>query len=406
MALVISANFARFPEATVSALSTTFDELEESLQSGGVAACLSRLAEQLQEHGKFQELFEARKMQVRHELGLPLLSNDLPASLDADERRKLEDELIDRFREVYRDVGLLMFRNQELSRGWMLLHAAGEETLAARTRGDGSRQRFDGSIRRGRFESRRCAGPRLPCGARALRHVQRHHHLRSGDARAAARRSPNGGRDARASHSPRSRRQREGRHFAPGGKRTGKPVAAQLVESRDWLFGHGSYHIDTTHLASTVRFARVLDDAEALRLAIDLTEYGRRLDQQFQYAGDEPFADIYPSHALLFHAMLREEVDEALAYFRDKAHTVDIRAEGAGAAETYIALLDRLGRSDEAAHETVELIPPGIYTRGLAPTLFELCEKTGDFAPLVSACREREDLLGFAAGLIQAKLRA
>ena len=81
-------------------------------------------------------------------------------------------------------------------------------------------------------------------------------------------------------------------------------------------------------------------------------------------------------------------------------------AEGAGAAETYIALLDRLGRTDEAARETVELIPPGIYTRGLAPTLFELCEKTGNFAPLVSACREREDLLGFAAGLIQSKLRS
>src|SRR5690606_15907818 len=142
----------------------------------------------------------------------------------------------------------------------------------------------------------------------------------------------------------------------------------ELVEGRDWLFGDSSYHIDTTHLASTVRFARSLDDEESLRLAIDLTEYGRRLDRHFQYAGEEPFADMYPSHALLFKAMLRENIDEALAYFREKAHTVDIHAQGSGAAETYIALLDRLGRTDEAVRETIELIPEGIYTRGLAPT--------------------------------------
>jgi hypothetical protein len=38
--------------------------------------------------------------------------------------------------------------------------------------------------------------------------------------------------------------------------------------------------------------------------------------------------------------------------------------------------------------------------QGLAPTLFELCEKTGDFSKLAAACQERENLLEFAAAII------
>ena len=58
------------------------------------------------------------------------------------------------------------------------------------------------------------------------------------------------------------------------------------------LLRDGTYHLDTTHLASTVRFARVLDDPSILRLAADIAEYGRQLHAQYQYASEEPFADL------------------------------------------------------------------------------------------------------------------
>src|SRR5262249_13642531 len=61
------------------------------------------------------------------------------------------------------------------------------------------------------------------------------------------------------------------------GKEPQEQTLAELVAERDWLFADNNYHIDTTHLASTVRFARLLEDAEQLELAYDLTEYGRRL---------------------------------------------------------------------------------------------------------------------------------
>src|SRR5262249_152071 len=83
-----------------------------------------------------------------------------------------------------------------------------------------------------------------------------------------------------------------------------------LVQARDWLFQDNSYHLAPTPLAATVRTARALTDPDALHLALDLTEYGRRLSQQFQYPGDEPFADMYPANALYFHALLSERIDE------------------------------------------------------------------------------------------------
>ena len=37
-----------------------------------------------------------------------------------------------------------------------------------------------------------------------------------------------------------------------------------------------------------------------MELAWDLTEYGRRLGRQFQFAGEEPFVDAYPASGLFF----------------------------------------------------------------------------------------------------------
>ena len=69
------------------------------------------------------------------------------------------------------------------------------------------------------------------------------------------------------------------------GKEPSETTLAGLVADRDWLFADNNYHVDTTHLAATIRFARLLEEPELLELAYDLTEYGRRLSSQFQFAG-------------------------------------------------------------------------------------------------------------------------
>ena len=115
-----------------------------------------------------------------------------------------------------------------------------------------------------------------------------------------------------------------------------------------------------------------MEDEASLRYAWELTQYGRRLSDTFQLAGDEPFGDVYPSHGLFFGAQLGMQVDEALAYFRERAERAVPEEEGTAAAEVYIVLLTRLRRFGEALTAHLKLIPPTERTTGFAPTILEL----------------------------------
>lgn len=174
----------------------------------------------------------------------------------------------------------------------------------------------------------------------------------------------------------------------------------ELLAGRDELFAENNYHIDTSHLAATVRIARIVEDPTVLQLACELTEYGRRLSSTLQLTGDEPFEDVYPSHGLFFAAQLGRQVDEALGYFHERAEGADIDAVGTASAETYIVLLVRLGRFKETMDTHIRLLPAGVTTTGSAPTLLELARLCGDYDRLRTVCRERGDLLGFAAGML------
>jgi hypothetical protein len=175
----------------------------------------------------------------------------------------------------------------------------------------------------------------------------------------------------------------------------------ELIADRSWLFADGAYHVDTTHLCSVVRFARDLEDEESLRLALALTDYGGQLDPQLQYAGEPPFVDFYPSHQRYFSALLGQNVDEALDYFRQSAEAVDPYQDSTGAIEVYIDLLARLGREKQAIDESVRLVPENIQTTGQAPNLLELSEACGAYQQLREICRKRRDVLGYALSLIQ-----
>jgi len=176
---------------------------------------------------------------------------------------------------------------------------------------------------------------------------------------------------------------------------------SELLHDRDWLFQDNSYHLDTTHLAATVRIARALSETSDLRLALDMTEYGRRLSQQFRYQGDEPFAEMYPSHALYFQALLGENVEEAVNYFKTKAELLDPQHHGYAAIETYVDLLTRLGRDKEAFEAAAKFGIGSIQPLGNAPSLVELARRSGQLDVFLAHCREKGDLLGFAAGLAQ-----
>jgi len=67
----------------------------------------------------------------------------------------------------------------------------------------------------------------------------------------------------------------------------------------------------------------------------------------------------------------------------------------------YIDLLQRVGQVERAIQVLIEKLPPGSRKQGIAPTLFDLCRKSGSFRPMLELCREKGDLLGFATALLQ-----
>jgi len=389
------------PAALETTMTTEFDQLQTDLDAGGVDAAIKSLADQLRQKKQYHELFEALKMQARYSIGLPLLYTDSGDELAGDVREKLEDGLID----ACRDVGMMLLRDGRIREGWMYLRPVGDKKAAAEVLAtiepdeDNMDELVEVALSEG-VDTR--LGYRL-----VLDNYGTCNAITTYESQVAG----------RAKAEQQSAAELLVQHVYDELMATVKADIAQqegneppedtfraLVADREWLFLDNSYHIDTTHLASTVRFSRVLDDKKYLRLALDLTEYGRRLNSQFQYQGEEPFADIYPSHALYLQAVLGENVDEAIAYFLEKAETLDVAEVGTAAIEVYVDLLAKIGRYEDAIKATVRMMPEDAQPIGYAPSLLELSQQAKSYGQFVAHCREREDLLGFATGLMHAKL--
>jgi hypothetical protein len=383
---------------------TEFDQLQSAVAGGGPDAALEKAAALLREQKKYHELFEVLKMQLRRRLRLPLLagmsgepSGDSETLTD-DQRTKLEDGLI----AACREVGAALLAEGKIREGWMYLRPVGDKAEAAKLLGriEPTDENYEDLIEiclhegidigRGyclvlerfgtcnaitTFDSslaRRPRGEQVPAAKLLLRQV--HDDLIANVKADIARQEA---------------------------KQPGEDTLRDLVRDRDWLFQDNSYHLDTTHLAATVRIARALTEPDDLRLALDLTEYGRRLSSQFQYQGDEPFADMYPANALYFQALLGENIDDAVNYFKTKAEMLDPQHHGYGAIETYIDLLTRLGRADEALAVAIRFNLGSIQPLGSVPPLLELARRSGNFGTLLNHCRTTQDLLGFTATLVQ-----
>ncbi len=381
-----------------------FDQLQADLRGDGIEAGLEKLAAWFQAEKRYHELFDTRLMQARRRLGLPII---LTTPLE-DLVEPLRGEVENAYLAACREAGWLLWNEGEFRQAWMYLRPLGDPPAVAaalakvepteENRNElieialhegvapalglqwvinqygtcNSITAYDSEVPRFRRSQQQAAA------AVMVRHL---HGELVGNVRAEIARH-----DAAQSGSEPSE---------PNEK-----MLDELLRGRDWLFSENSYHIDASHLASVVRIARIVEDKESLQFAWDLTQYGRRLSESFQLTGDEPFADVYPSHGLFYGAQLGKQVEEAVAFFRDKAERAVPEEEGTAAAEVYIVLLVRLGRFDEALAAHVKLIPPNVRATGFAPTLLELGRLAEDYDQLMNICRERGDLLGFAAGMI------
>jgi hypothetical protein len=380
----------------------TFDRLQSRLADEGIGAVFDELAARLSADKKHHELFDVLLMRSRHRLGLPAILTTSLDDLDEPLRSRVENAYL----AACREVGTLLLADGKLREAWMYLRPLGDKQLVADALAKivPCDENLQDLIEIGLHEG---VAPALGY-ALVLKHYGTCNAITTFEGALVGR--PRADQQAAAAlllahlHAELSANLRSDIARQEGSEPK-QATLAELAADRDWLFSDNNYHIDTTHLAATIRFARVIEDPAMLALAFDLTEYGRRLSRQFQFAGDEPFAEVYPSHGLFFAAQLGRQVDEALVYFRDRAKSTSLEEQGTAAAEVYIALLARLKRYAEAIEATVELIPPRVRAGGFAPSLLELARASGSYDRLMEICRQRDDLVGYTAGLVERAAR-
>ncbi|MEO1617057.1 MAG: hypothetical protein AAFV88_14495 [Planctomycetota bacterium] len=376
-------------------------DLFESLRGceGSTSELLQQLIEFYREQGSPMELFEARKMAIRDSLGLPIVASENEPPRSEAVEREMETGLL----EACREAGEMLVRAGRVFEGWTYLRPIGDVEMVRELLAEVeiTEDNFDEMQRvllhegidvgRG-FQSvldfqgtcnsitlfdqalvQRSKADRQAAGERLLEHFYRE-------------------------LSELVRADITSRDEAPGADES----LHDMISTRPWVLKDGGYHLDTTHLSSTVRIASTLNDPAQLRRAWELTQYGRQLHHQFQYPGEEPFVDFYPAYAAFYSILLGEHVDAGLKLFERKAKNVDVNQHGTGAIETYVDLLTRIGRPVEAVEFALKHIPSDVPSQTVLPMLLEMASQAEEgretaYEAIMDFCTDRKDPLGFAA---------
>jgi tetratricopeptide (TPR) repeat protein len=372
-----------------------FDEIASL--AGDPERLFQRVAQSLVAAGELHRLFDLRLVEERRRLGLPL---DRRTPID-DVEEPLRSQLEAGYLAACREVGELLLEAGRLREAWMYLRPAGDK-LSLRKRlaqVAADADEADELIELALYEAvdpergyawllgrngtcngittldglspQLSAGDQTACAAVLIRHVY-------GELRGNLR-----------GHLHRL---------------TGQPppdlTVGELVEQHPELTAGGNYHLDASHLASAMRYARLLTDPALVAKALEMADYGARLPSDLQYPGEAPFEELYPTHRLLLAATLGREVDAALEYFGRRAREARDDPQSTTAVETYLILLARAGRAGEALDEYAALVPKDRELSAHAPTLLDLARQSGRWDRYDEICRERNDLLGFAAGAV------
>ncbi|MGI9515593.1 MAG: hypothetical protein ACR2NP_00985, partial [Pirellulaceae bacterium] len=249
---------------------TPFEKFDTNCQSQGLPTALQDLAGYLIEQQRFHELFEVRKLQLRERLGLPIDRWQSIDELPDEQGQQLEDGLL----EICREVGTRLMECGDVVSGWQYLEPVGDKQVArellARTpvTDDNAEAIIQIAIGYGldpelgfrevldrfgtcssitTYESQLAGQPiEVRRGPARLLVQHLYEELRTRVAEAVA-----------------------GHESSPP---DGNASLRDLIADRDWLFEGLSHHIDTTHLASTIRISRILDDQPGLQLAVQLAE--------------------------------------------------------------------------------------------------------------------------------------
>lgn len=387
---------SRLPETS------DFESIEQALENEGPASAIDRLVQTLEETGPPRALLDALLVKARFDLGLPLVQASPLSEIPEPTRTEYED----RYVEAIRHVGGKLLESGRIVEAWPYFRTIGEPKPVA-----DAIDRYEPS------ESEDQVGPvievALSGGANPRKgfsmvlaqygicsSITAFEHLSPADEPL---RADCSAMLVRALHEQlveglRAEIARQGKPLPSEGT-----SVAGLLDAHEWLMADEAYHIDTSHLASVVRMGLLLTDPEAVRLAVDLTEYGRRLSSRHQYGGDPPFERLYEDHAAYLRALLGERVDEAVRLFQGKIPPPDPDPDGQGdstAAQVLVRLLGQLGRLDEALSVASEHLAGLPESALFCPSFPQLCARAGRLDRLAETSRKQGDLVHFTASLV------
>jgi hypothetical protein len=376
-----------------------FQKVQDAVESGGVEAACDALVEIFKSKKRYHELFDTRLLQTRQRLGLPVTAKSDLDDVPEERRNQVEEGYLD----ACREVGKMLLDEGDIRTAWMYLRTAGETGMmrAALERIEPDEMNTEAIVEAALYEGLHIErGFRLvlehygTCNA-ITTYESALHGRKLEDQRLVA------GMLVEWLHNELLENLLSESDSGDAPRQAG--AIRNLVAGQEDAFGEYTTHIDTSHLSSVVRFARIVENESQLALALDLTEYGARLHKNLQQEHDPPFADYYAHHRLFYGAQIGENVDLAIDHFRTEAEKSEVEVETTMAVEVYVVLLARIGRWSEAIEAAVTLIPPGIQTTGFAPSLIELARSAGEYGRHSEVCRERGDLLGFAVGEMESR---
>ncbi len=379
--------------ATVNPVRDPFGEILETARSDGSDAAFESLISNLKAEKKYPLLFEARLMQKRHQLGLPLILNDPVAGLDPETQGEYEQATI----AAAREVGSHFLADGDIIASWPYFRAIGENgSIAKAIDAIPADEGEDAVIEIAFYEGANPSKGFEMVLARygICRAITSFSQFPSADGQ-----EKSGRLLVRTLHSEllgnlkSSVRRREG--TAPS---TGS--ISELIAGRDWLFEGNTYYIDTSHVSSVVQLSPRLEDRASLSLALELTDYGRCLSEMFQYPGEPPFEDLYTDHSHYLKALLGQEVSEGVAHFRKKLGGSDSDPDGTAAAQALVSLLERIERYDEAIEVSVEYLKDFPAHELKCSSVPQLCQISGDYDRLRKVSRDQGDLLSFTASVL------
>ncbi len=396
-------------------MADSFERLEAALRESGPLEAVERLCAELRERKDFHGLFYALLLRKRWELGLPPVQAGGGDNVPADKQDAYEEAI----RLAARTAGQLYLDQRNVIQAWPFYRMIGEpgpvadalDRLPETDEGDGEtyqqlvdialhqgahpKKGFDMAVKRyGLCSAITLFGQGLQVSNEVRQHcIQRlvrtlYEELQA-RLLAEVRQRPT--------------------ILVPGQEAPAEdeamPSLTELIEGRDWLFEDEAYHIDTSHLSAIVQFSINLSPGPELDQAIELCEYGKRLSPRLQYAGDPPFENQFADYQVYLKALAGREVEEAVAHFQAKASKADPEEVGTFPAQVLINLLYHLNRPGEAVNAYARFLTNADARQLACPSLQELCEKAGDYRPLVEVSRRRGDLVNFTAGLLQARDR-